>query len=576
MARVILTKNAIRIADPAVAPALIELCVGGALSLFAYGRWNELRSGWTAWLDPALANTNASSSTTDSASMSDTIGMSAAASMNNSAGMASLTMETAIDTFIPLVIGTCLFGIITLLACGYLLAGATQLLNQLRFGRMEHHSGVPGPIDSAEARAYDLFTNRAISRTSTFVPGLITRMFFGKSAYWIAPSAATLFATWERVTWRFFWFCLVMSIPAFLPEQWLTQSLQRFQNPDFTIPESALSAAEHVQTSLRWSIRYQLLYVSGAACTALTVAIFSLCSKPANICVTEHRSEHRQTGNPTDFFHLIEEQFRLLQRDGFPNKPIGSVRSPRLGTVRIGQSGEFVGGCMIETQPLPIRNGRNLTALLLLVGGGMLSAAGAWILLYDTGLRHGPFAINQVVPALAAGIAALSAGKMLFATAWSVAHTFRFQSELIRIDVCGTYTVDRLGAGDGRGGLMYAESIAVQSNTRLTIEASKMITEACAPRGSWNPVADALRAPRIIVDTVLDPEFESRLHSLSEALRSHQAATNLPGVNTTDTGLQNLLNINQAITHAQESTRLSHLNARPAAITHDTTHQAKA
>lgn len=96
-----------------------------------------------------------------------------------------------------------------------------------------------------------------------------------------------------------------------------------------------------------------------------------------------------------------------------------------------GQAGSFRFQHTIETQPVPMGSGRSIPSLFLLLMGSLLTVAGYWLLLRSPGLLDQPFKTAVWLPALATAVTAIRSGRRMRQTAWELAHTFRFSSELI-------------------------------------------------------------------------------------------------------------------------------------------------
>ena len=516
MSRVILSENTIRIPNPVVFPALLRLVAGGAVAGLVAVRSEAIMIAWER-----------------------------AQSFLRSPSTEGFRVEVLLGEWLPVVF----FLLAAVFAAAFALVAVLHSLLQLTrlacVGGTNAFAGAPGVIDRGPERAYELFTNRAISRPLADTPPFMARTILGSSAYWISPSAGALLGEWNQVTGRLFRWGLVLVVPALLPPGWSVAVAKRCN-----APQETFAVIEQVESALRWPVPMTFMAIASGLWGAYLLASLLIRGKQPRVHVVESRTVSRSAGNPTDYYHFVMDRLHRLQHLSCPNRPIGSEQLPRIGTIRTGQGGDFVGVRTIETQPLPIASGRSLPMMMLTLAGSVLMVTGFGILLFDPVFSLDRSASSGWLPSLAAAAVGIVGGRRAFRAGLQLAHTFRFHSDLVRIEVKGTYTADRLGAGDGRGGLLYAESIAVQSNCHVTLHASRLITEVVPSAGSWHPVAEAMEMPRTIVDTTAAADFTTRIEALLQSLDGYESEVRLASVDKHQGGLRELVSINQAINEA--------------------------
>jgi hypothetical protein len=261
------------------------------------------------------------------------------------------------------------------------------------------------------------------------------------------------------------------------------------------------------------------------------------------VAVVEETVLLHQKGDPDNFFQFLAKKSKELEYKSFPNRPLGTPRPPAVGSTRIGERGDFRSHIMFETQPVPMHSGRSLPALFLATLGGILTVTGLWVLLNDPRLAQ-EVAWGTWFPGLVTGWVGFACGRQIQRLAWTLAHTFRFHSDLFRFELSGTFLVARFGVNTGEIGGIGAEVPDVQSNCQLTLYAARLITEVSSGSESRFPVAQAMTLPRDIVDTSATPEFQHRLADLVGEINRYEPAPHLPKVEFERGGMQRMLGLN--------------------------------
>jgi hypothetical protein len=287
--------------------------------------------------------------------------------------------------------------------------------------------------------------------------------------------------------------------------------------------------------------------------------------QPVQVEHEELQSDLPELPHPDEVFSIIRRELNELRYREFPNRGVGSDRSPGLKTVRRGEVGSFECSRTIETQPVPIGSGRSIPSLFLLLMGSLLLLAGFWLLLRQPGLPDQPFVLAAWLPGLLTGMTAIRGGRRMVQSAWELAHTFRFRSELIRVSGSGTYRVGSVAVNSGYLGGANADQSEVLSRMYVTIHATQLTTEVCAPTQSWRPIAVAMATPRTIVSAAKSTEFSQRLEALLETLREARPTSSLPGLNPNSHGARQMLEINQqvALQHQRLGQHLGHQLVQP-------------
>jgi hypothetical protein len=231
----------------------------------------------------------------------------------------------------------------------------------------------------------------------------------------------------------------------------------------------------------------------------------------------------------------------------FPNRVIRQS-PPSVGRVSQGDGDSFASRIVIETQPEPVAEGVSINAVVLDVGGWSLVCAGYAILLYSVE----PF--GPLLPLLIDGLAAVMAitiGGRLLARGDRLHEVFRFESDIVAISLTGTYTVSGIGLGDGRGGQLYSQRSSLQSDTHVSVLGARLLTE-CSPIDGRS----ALEAPRAVLDSAVDPEFERRIEHVLAGMREFEdTAGRLAGIDLSAPAVEQIVSANAQIQQAAASSQ---------------------
>lgn len=374
----------------------------------------------------------------------------------------------------------------------------------------DNYANAPGPLDGAIKSVGALFNERRMTQDLPEKPGFVARSIFGDIAYWIAPSSGALLTLFDKAFWRIFKLTLIVVVPTFLQAGWLTELLDRFD-----LPQDRISTVQSIEESLRWPLHWSFLAVSIALIASLGLAIRISRGKQCQVAVMEVVTRVVECEDPDTFYNAVARDLKALRHLTFPNRII-TKQAPGIGRVRDGDRGSFKCWHTLETQPVPVAGGRNLASIYVCLIGCLLSVTGYWILLVDMRIASTPLTLAAWWPPLATVSLALWGGRNLSAVARMIMHTYRFSSDLIHFEANGTFRISKFGAGDGRGGGVFNEVIAVHSTADVNVLASRIITECSAPESSWHPTAEAMQSPRRIIDTMAQTDFAERIDAIIE------------------------------------------------------------
>lgn len=283
-----------------------------------------------------------------------------------------------------------------------------------------------------------------------------------------------------------------------------------------------------------------VLAVVVAAKVIYAVSLVFLTPPQPGLQVTEDRQHFENTGNPANFYNHLEKIATEQRHEAFPNR-IYLQKAPDLTNVQPNVTSTFEGGFLFETQPLPAPRAGRIPALLLgcaAVAAG-LGAAGMLLFVPDAPPAElpPPWILGWLLTAITL---AAFAGRF-FARALDLLQVFRFESHLVWLDLKGSFASSSIGVGDGRGGQFYAERRSIQSDTHVTSYGAKIITEASG--------ANALRAPRIVVNTTTDEKFTTMFVQLLGAMPTFKDSTStLPTIAFDKGNVKEILQANLAVT----------------------------
>lgn len=303
-----------------------------------------------------------------------------------------------------------------------------------------------------------------------------------------------------------------------------------------------------------------VLAVAAVAKLIYAACLFLLTPPQPQLQVTEDRQHFESTGNPVNFFNHLERLATDLRHKTFPNR-VYHRAEPDITNVQPNVTSTFRGGYLFETQPLPVSRAGSLPAFALGCAGVLVTFAGMAMLLLVPEIEPAPQPPAWIAGWCLAAITAIAYGGRFFSRALGLLQVFRFESHLFWIDLKGSFTSSAIGVGDGRGGQFFAERRSIQSDTYVTAFGAKVITEASGP--------NALRAPRIIIDTTTDEAFTTAFAQLLGGMPTFKDSTSsLPTIAFEKPGVKEILQANLAVNEgmARATTQGSlTAGARPAA-----------
>lgn len=371
--------------------------------------------------------------------------------------------------------------------------------------------GVPGTLDKFEETARQLFVDRVFGRFA-WRTSLVDKAFVRlapRMMYLTRPGMNLLRAASSLR--GFFWCGL-----AFL-------------------------AVALARPAMDWP--WGVLVVVIAAKAVFALALFLLTPPQPVVQVSEERRHFEHTGNPVNFYNHIDKIATELRRGTFPNRVCEPKKEPDVTNVQPGVTSKFAADLLFETQPWPLPRSGPLPALLLGIAAVVAGTAAVALLLYVPAAPAADAAPPWLLGRLLTALTAASYCGRFFARALDL-QVFRFESNLFWIELKGSFASSAIGLGDGRGGQFFAERRSIQSDTYAVVHAAKIITEA-----SGRGALEALKAPRIVVNTTTDEDFTNAFAKLLGGMTTFQDSTStLPIISLDKSGVKDLVQANLAVT----------------------------
>lgn len=376
----------------------------------------------------------------------------------------------------------------------------------------------------------DLFKHRTIS-TYTALPGFVARvaqLVSSRLRYATPPMHRPIraFLGVKAIV-----LTLLLCLPAFLSLPLLEPAFEDMLGD----PE----LAKHITaTSVPWLL---LAVVVGGRVIRFLVLLAMMPAAP-RVEVQEQRVHMENTGNPVNFFNHASEAVEDERVADFPNRMYKAVR-PDIGTARPGETKQFRGFMLYETQPWPMKTGGALACIIAGMGGALMGAVGLAALVL--------MPVNPLVKAsvydigmwMLGGLVACVVASRLMAEARSLQLVYRFRSAFLLMDFNGTYTSSEIGLGDGRGGQLHARRSAMQSDTYLTLFASSLVTECYGPKALQQQM-------RYIVSAEVNDDLKQLTGTLVKRFQTYaDSGASLPGVRI-DPQAQQLIQANAMIEEA--------------------------
>jgi hypothetical protein len=258
---------------------------------------------------------------------------------------------------------------------------------------------------------------------------------------------------------------------------------------------------------------------------------------------------------------LMKYPGSFQNRNYLENPPLNS-------TVKKGDTSTFKAAILTETQPVPVPNNMKLSATILALGGGVLLVEGyAFLLGQLSGLAQNFSASTRIAPhqvyTLAdpilnflAAWAAVNIGSTFLGRSYRFFNLFRWQSDVVYLDMQGTYTASKIGLGDGRGGQLHSSRVSLQSDTHLVTKGFRLISETVELEGN-----------RTIVSATTPPNFEERIKRLvAEMHRFKDSSGKLASIDIHDESFSELASANAQLTKGNAAARAAgHISGARAA-----------
>ncbi|MFI4860683.1 MAG: hypothetical protein ACIAXF_08390 [Phycisphaerales bacterium JB063] len=454
---------------------------------------------------------------------------------NNTAGAAEVVWVAA---YVVSLLGL-LVGAVTAMSC--FLRGLKAMLSLFIPVKVPQdlYLGAPAQPSRSTVNAntvfQDLFKHRTIS-TYTALPGFVARvaqLVSSRLRYATPPMHRPIRAFLGT---KAIILTLLLCVPAVLSLPPLRPTFEQMVGD----PE----LAKHVTaTSVPWLL---LAVVLGGRAIRLLVLLAMMPASP-RVEVHEQRVHMENTGNPVNFFNHATEAVEDERVGDFPNR-MYNVARPDIGTARPGETKQFRGFMLFETQPWPKKTGGALACVIAGMGGAFMGAVGlaALVLMPVNPLVQS--SVYDIALWMLGGLVACVVASRLMGEARSLQLVYRFRSAFILMDFNGTYTSSEIGLGDGRGGQLHARRSAMQSDTYLTLYASSLVTECYGPKALQQQL-------RYIVSAEVNDDLRQLVGTLVKRFQTYaDSGAALPGVRI-DPSAQQMIQANAMIEEASAAAK---------------------
>ncbi|XAM00736.1 hypothetical protein OT109_04955 [Phycisphaeraceae bacterium D3-23] len=454
---------------------------------------------------------------------------------NNTAGAAEVVWIAAyVVSFIGLFVGA-----ITVLSC--FLRGLKAMLTLFIPVKVPQdlYLGAPSQPQRSTVGAktvfQDLFKHRTIS-TYTALPGFVARVaqLVSSRLRYATPPMHRPIRAFLGV--KAIIITLLLCLPAVLSLPPLRPAFEQMVGD----PE----IAKHITaTSVPWLL---LGVVLGGRVIRFFVLLAMMPAAP-RVEVQEQRVHMENTGNPVNFFNHATEAVEDERVADFPNR-MYKVARPDIGTARPGETKQFRGFMLFETQPWPKKTGGAMACIIAGMGGALMGAVGlaALVLMPVNPLVQS--SVYDIALWMLGGLVACVVASRLMGEARALQLVYRFRSAFILMDFNGTYTSSEIGLGDGRGGQLHARRSAMQSDTYLTLYASSLVTECYGPKALQQQL-------RYIVSAEVNDDLKELVASLTKQFQTYaDSGASLPGVRI-DPSAQQMIQANAMIEEASAAAK---------------------
>ncbi len=323
--------------------------------------------------------------------------------------------------------------------------------------------------------------------------------------------------------------------------------------PLLAVPAFALGFFQHyIPFRLEYSLPWALFLVVAVTLGVRVATLFLLTSFTPEADVFERRSHVVEAGNPSSFFGFVRERLEPMRVEQFRNR-IYLDQEPHVHNVKESDTNKYEGMIQVETQPLPLPHKASNAAIFLGFGGGAVKFMG-YIVLFMTFASGSSGFLDMsrngldLIFTLLAGIMAIKVGSYFLRTARVISYRFLFKSNLISLQMKGTYTASKIGYGDGRFSQLYSNRVSIQSDSHLVVTGAQIISESTGLDEPW--------ATRVIISASTPPEYLNLVDGFIKSLHEYKdTASSLASINTQDESFLKIANANASLTMHQAAAR---------------------
>jgi hypothetical protein len=249
-----------------------------------------------------------------------------------------------------------------------------------------------------------------------------------------------------------------------------------------------------------------LLIVGGAAFGySLFLALRRAPHVPPPTQVTEYREHWQESVHPMDIFRAVEITLAKHRFQEIPNR-VYENDVPELVAQGSQNKGEFKGRTVQEIQPQPIadRRGDVVLKVGIAVGQALLLAGG--IALFTALLGLTTLTTAALAQVLLFAFVTWIAGQLVAQTSNLYVSEIEFQSDLIALELTGTFAESRLATGMSIYDSTRSENTVVRSSLTPWLLVSRLRSSTLTVSGSAN-----LEQPRLIIGMEENPTLTQDL-----------------------------------------------------------------